>query len=161
MGLLIEYLERDADEYWIGETEWTISGQHTGRADIPLTARGERQVRSTGSLLVGHCKYLDPAQVQKVFVSPRQRATRTFQLLFAGETKTVTHADTKLVAAVDERIFGGGEGSIEVTEQVAEWDYGEYDGMLAVDVRRIRHEQGTDAAGFDWNVWRDGCVGGE
>lgn len=144
-----------------GETEWTISGQHTGRADIPLTALGERQVKSSGSLLVGCGKYLDPSQVQKVFVSPRQRATRTFQLLFAGQNKTIDYTGVKLVAGVDEHIFGGGEGSIEVTEQVAEWDYGEYDGMLAADVRKVRKEKGIDAPDFEWNVWRDGCEGGE
>ena len=31
-----------------GETAWTISRQHTGRSDIPLTARGERNARCAG-----------------------------------------------------------------------------------------------------------------
>ena len=34
-----------------GETAWTISGQHTGRTDIPLTERGEREARQLGARL--------------------------------------------------------------------------------------------------------------
>ena len=36
-----------------GETAWTISHQHTGRSDIPLTERGERNARSLGERLRG------------------------------------------------------------------------------------------------------------
>ena len=146
-----------------GETEWTISGQHTGRADIPLTTLGERQVQSSGALLVGPGKYLDPSRVQRVFVSPRQRATRTFQLLFGNSdgTKHAGPVNERLVAGVDKRIFGGGDGCVEVTEEVAEWDYGKYDGMKASEVRKLRKEKGIDAPDFQWNVWRDGCEDGE
>lgn len=144
-----------------GETKWTISGQHTGRTDIPLTELGERQVTATGAVLVGKGKLLDPAKVKKVWVSPRRRALRTFELLFAGEKVEADESDGSDLVGVDELIFGGGKGSVLVTEEIREWDYGEYEGMMAEDVRELRRMQGLDADGKRWNVWRDGCVGGE
>jgi broad specificity phosphatase PhoE len=56
-----------------GETAWTISHQHTGRSDIPLTARGEANARSLGERLKGETFDL-------VFVSPLCRARRTCEL---------------------------------------------------------------------------------
>jgi hypothetical protein len=49
-----------------GETEWSMTGQHTGRTDIPLTARGERNALSLGERLNGMA-------FAKVLVSPRSR----------------------------------------------------------------------------------------
>jgi probable phosphoglycerate mutase len=60
-----------------GETEWTISGKHTGRTDIPLTERGERNARSLAQRLAG-------MTFERVFVSPRQRARRTCELAGFG-----------------------------------------------------------------------------
>jgi len=56
-----------------GETEWSITGQHTGRTDIPLTARGERSALSLG-------ERLKDTTFVKVLVSPRSRARRTCEL---------------------------------------------------------------------------------
>ncbi len=56
-----------------GETAWTISRQHTGRTDIPLTARGEANARSLGERLKGETFEL-------VCVSPLGRACRTCEL---------------------------------------------------------------------------------
>lgn len=56
-----------------GETAWTISGQHTGRTDIPLTERGEHAARELGARLKG-------MSFTKVFTSPLQRARRTGEL---------------------------------------------------------------------------------
>jgi probable phosphoglycerate mutase len=53
-----------------GETDWSLSGRHTGRTDIPLTARGEQQARELGARLAG----IDFAHV---FTSPLERARRT------------------------------------------------------------------------------------
>ena len=50
-----------------GETAWSLSGQHTGRTDLPLTERGERQARALGERLRG-------AHFTKVLTSPSQRA---------------------------------------------------------------------------------------
>jgi probable phosphoglycerate mutase len=60
-----------------GETEWTISHQHTGRTDIPLTARGEANARSLGQRLEGE-------SFQRVYLSPLGRARRTCELAGFG-----------------------------------------------------------------------------
>ncbi len=56
-----------------GETAWTITGQHTGRTDLPLTPRGEDNARRLGERLQGRT-------FVKVFTSPLQRARRTCEL---------------------------------------------------------------------------------
>ncbi|RPF26614.1 histidine phosphatase family protein [Georgenia muralis] len=56
-----------------GETEWSLSGQHTGTTDIPLTERGERQAREL-------LDNFGEREFAKVLVSPRQRARRTAEL---------------------------------------------------------------------------------
>jgi len=61
-----------------GETAWSLSGQHTGRTNLPLTARGERNARALGERLRG----LHPA---KVLTSPLQRAVRTCELAGFGD----------------------------------------------------------------------------
>jgi probable phosphoglycerate mutase len=61
-----------------GETAWSLSGQHTGLTDLPLTERGERNARRLGERLRG-------MTFAKVFTSPLQRASRTCDLAgFAG-----------------------------------------------------------------------------
>jgi probable phosphoglycerate mutase len=56
-----------------GETAWTVSGQHTGLTDIPLTDRGERNARRLGERLRG-------LAFAQVFTSPLVRARRTCEL---------------------------------------------------------------------------------
>jgi len=56
-----------------GETEWTITRQHTGRTDLRLTRRGEDNAR-------GLSKRLRGLAFDRVFVSPLQRARRTCEL---------------------------------------------------------------------------------
>lgn len=46
-----------------GETEWSLSGKHTGSTDIPLTADGEKRVRATGKALVGDDRLIVPKQI--------------------------------------------------------------------------------------------------
>src|SRR5262249_6321463 len=60
-----------------GETAWTVSRQHTGRTDIPLTTRGEANARSLGERLKG-------ATFELVFVRPLGRARRTCELAGFG-----------------------------------------------------------------------------
>ena len=103
-----------------GETSWSLSGQHTGRTDIPLTAHGEDQARGLASSL-------QRVPFVHVFTSPRQRAQRTCELAGLGS-------------------------AAEIEPDIAEWDYGEYEGLLSVDIRKERP---------DWNIFRDGCPGGE
>ncbi len=70
-----------------GETAWSLTGQHTGLTDVPLTGHGEDNARALGHLLVG-------LSFDKVLTSPLQRASRTCQLAgFAA----VAEADSDLV----------------------------------------------------------------
>jgi probable phosphoglycerate mutase len=59
-----------------GETEWTLSGQHTGLTDLPLTANGEREAEHLEPLLL---RLLED-RVPVVYTSPRQRAIATARL---------------------------------------------------------------------------------
>lgn len=103
-----------------GETAWTVSGQHTGATDLPLTVHGERNARALGEHLRG-------LRFARVFTSPLQRARRTCELAgFAAEA--------------------------EVDSDLAEWNYGEYEGLLMSQILAVRP---------GWQLFRDGCPGGE
>jgi broad specificity phosphatase PhoE len=112
--LSVTYLARH------GETAWTITGQHTGRTDLPLTERGEANAHRLGERLGGLI-------FAKVFTSPLRRATRTCELAGFGS-----------VAQIDADLL--------------EWDYGEYEGRLTVEILKENP---------DWQLFRDGCPGGE
>lgn len=126
----------------IGETEWTITGRYTGQSDIPLTRNGELQVSSSATKVVGTGKLIDPSRLAHLFISPRIRARRTYDLLF-DET---SRKDLK--------------EKCEITEDIREWDYGLYDGCLTAEVRAARKERGLDTE-RPWNIWIDGCEEGE
>jgi broad specificity phosphatase PhoE len=104
-----------------GETEWSISGQHTGSTEIDLTENGRTQAKQAGGVLSG--LNLDNPLV---ISSPRQRTLVTAEL--AGLT-------------VD-----------EISPLLAEWDYGEYEGVTTEKIRETVP---------DWLVWTHGCPGGE
>ncbi len=70
-----------------GETAWSLTGQHTGLTDLPLTENGERNARALGERLRG-------LKFAKVFTSPLQRAMRTCEL--AG-FKSAAEVDKDLV----------------------------------------------------------------
>jgi probable phosphoglycerate mutase len=103
-----------------GETAWSVSGQHTGTTDLPLTDRGERNARRLEERFRG-------VTFAKVFTSPLQRATRTCEL--------------------------AGFGSVaEIDRDLLEWNYGKYEGRRTVEIL-------ADRPG--WQLFRDGCPGGE
>jgi probable phosphoglycerate mutase len=103
-----------------GETAWSLTGQHTGRTDLPLTERGERNARALGKRLMG-------LKFAKVFTSPLLRARRTCELAGFGPAATVD-------------------------PDLAEWDYGEYEGRRTPEIRAERP---------GWQLFLDGCPGGE
>jgi probable phosphoglycerate mutase len=103
-----------------GETAWSLSGQHTGLTDLPLTETGEWNARRLGDALAG-------LTFAKVFSSPLRRARRTCEL--AG--------------------FGS---RAEIVRDLVEWDYGDYEGRRSIEIRMERP---------DWELFRDGCPGGE
>src|ERR1700677_23251 len=70
-----------------GNTAWTLSGQHTGLTDLPLTPNGERNAKRLGDRLKG-------MTFAKVFTSPLQRAAKTCELAGFG---AVAETDPELV----------------------------------------------------------------
>lgn len=103
-----------------GETEWSASGKHTGRTDIPLTAVGENAARQIADRLQG-------MSFAAVWSSPSQRALHTCALAGFGSS-AVTKAD------------------------LAEWDYGDYEGLTTKEILVQRP---------GWRLFFDGCPGGE
>jgi broad specificity phosphatase PhoE len=65
-----------------GETAWSLSGQHTGLTDLPLTEHGERNARQLGERLRG-------LKFARVFTSPLQRARKTCELSGFGQVAEV------------------------------------------------------------------------
>ena len=99
-------------EIWLirhGETAWSLSGAHTGRTDIPLTAAGDRQAEAIGRYLAGRPFAL-------VLTSPLQRAHETCRL--AGYSG-VARMDPDL----REWDYGAYEGrtSAQIQESVPDW----------------------------------------
>jgi broad specificity phosphatase PhoE len=103
-----------------GETEWSASGKHTGRTDIPLTPVGEEAASHIAARLSG-------LTFSAVWSSPSQRASKTCAL--------------------------AGFGSQAVTKaELAEWDYGAYEGLTTKQILVERP---------GWRLFRDGCPRGE
>jgi broad specificity phosphatase PhoE len=92
-----------------GETTWSLSGQHTGLTDLPLTERGERNARQLG-------ERLQSLKFARVFTSPLQRASRTCQLAGFG---AVAEIDRDLV----EWNYGDYEGrtSADIHSERPDW----------------------------------------
>jgi broad specificity phosphatase PhoE len=92
-----------------GDTAWTVSGQHTGRTDLPLTPEGEENARRLGERLKG-------MHFAKVFTSPLQRAVRTCELARFG---SVVEIDPDLM----EWDYGKYEGlrSAEILRERPDW----------------------------------------
>ena len=101
-----------------GETAWSLTGQQTGRTDLGLTADGEDQARARAL-----APRLREIEFDRVLVSPRLRARQTRELAGLGARSLIE-------------------------PDLAEWDYGDYEGQRSADIRKEH---------ADWNVWRDGC----
>ena len=72
-------------ELWLvrhGETEWSLSGQHTSTTDIPLTEHGQKRAEELRDYLAGR-------KFAAVFVSPRQRARETCEIAGSGDVAVV------------------------------------------------------------------------
>jgi probable phosphoglycerate mutase len=72
-----------------GRTKWSLSGQHTGRTDIPLTAEGEEEAR-------GLMPWLARIRFSRVLTSPRQRARRTCELAGLGDYEGKLSSDIRM-----------------------------------------------------------------
>ncbi len=89
-----------------GQTEWSVSGKHTGTSDIPLTERGRSLAAAAGELIRAVRGDDEPALVLS---SPRVRARDT----------------AELAGFVPDR----------VDERLVEWDYGSYEGRTTPEIR--------------------------
>ncbi len=103
-----------------GQTAWSLSGQHTGLTDLPLTPTGEANACRLALRLQG-------LEFARVLCSPLQRARHTCE-----------RAGYDARAAIDARLV--------------EWNYGDYEGRTSAEVHAQRP---------DWQLFRDGCPGGE
>jgi probable phosphoglycerate mutase len=103
-----------------GETEWSLSGRHTSKTDLPLTDDGRRRAMELAPVLAGRSFAL-------VLCSPLRRARETCSAA------------------------GFGDRAVE-SDDLREWDYGDYEGLTSPEIWASRP---------DWNLWRDGCPGGE
>jgi len=106
-----------------GQTTWSRELKHTGRTDIPLTAAGEAAAARLAADLAAR-------QVVAAFASPLQRAVRTAEL--AGLTTV--------------------PAGLKIDPDLAEWDYGGYEGRTTAEIRRER---------TGWYLWRDGVIPGD
>jgi len=102
-----------------GETEWSVTGQHTGVVDLPLTDNGEREAKR----LVGRFTGVD---FKAVYVSPLRRARQTCELAGFSDAK--------------------------IDPDLAEWNYGDYEGKTTKEIHLERP---------NWNPFDDGFPGGE
>ena len=107
-----------------------------------MTASGELQVSSSARVIVGPGKFIDPSKIANLFISPRIRARRTYEILFDGFQQT----------ELDQKS--------EITEDIREWEYGAYEGLLTAQLREGRKRRGLDKE-RPWNIWTDGCEDGE
>ncbi|MGH7172664.1 MAG: histidine phosphatase family protein [Gemmataceae bacterium] len=92
-----------------GETAWSLSGQHTGLTDIPLTSNGDRNARNLGERLQG-------TRFVKVLTSPLQRARRTCELAGFG-------AHAEIDADLVEWNYGEYEGKLtaDIRKERPDW----------------------------------------
>ena len=106
-----------------GATEWSENGRHTGRTDLPLIDKGLRQADRLPPILAT----LSEGALPVVFTSPLQRSVETARRGVPG------------VAAI-------------VVDDLAEYDYGSYEGMTSAQIDRLHP---------GWNLFEHGCPGGE
>ena len=120
-----------------GETQWSLDGRHTGRTDIPLTERGREQARRLAARLSRPSEAPadgPPGSAERagrpfvrVLTSPLERALETCRLAGFGDVA-------------------------EICGDLAEWDYGAYEGKTMAEIHAQRP---------GWSLWDDGPLGGE
>ncbi|MFD9000519.1 histidine phosphatase family protein [Streptomyces sp. NPDC059582] len=94
-----------------GQTEWSLSGKHTGRTDVPLLEEGRRGAKLLGERL--HRAPFDGLPGVEVRTSPLVRARETCELAGFGERA-------------------------RAWDTLMEWDYGAYEGMTPAEIQAVR-----------------------
>lgn len=110
---------------------------------------------ATGKALIGPDRLIVPSKLAHIYVSPRKRAQRTLELLGLGIQGPVPwskeHPDDH------GRPENATQAQVEVTDAISEWNYGDYEGITSKQIDEQRAAQGLGK----WDIWRDGCPGGE
>jgi broad specificity phosphatase PhoE len=117
-----------------GETEWSRDGRHTGRTDIPLTAKGIAGAKALAPMVLRRAA---GQPIVAVFTSPAQRAVRTAELAGLGGPG---------VPGFD------GAPAPKQDSDLWEWDYGGYEGITTAEIQRERP---------GWSLWSDGVIPGD
>ncbi|MET8633307.1 histidine phosphatase family protein [Streptomyces sp. NPDC004096] len=94
-----------------GQTEWSLSGKHTGRTDVPLLEEGKRGAELLGRRL--HRAPFDGLDGVEVRTSPLARARETCEIAGFGERASIWDA-------------------------LLEWDYGAYEGRTPAEIQAVR-----------------------
>ncbi|XBW38554.1 hypothetical protein QEN19_004142 [Hanseniaspora menglaensis] len=113
------------------ETEWSKSGQFTSSTDLSLTPNGVEKIVKLGENLHS---IIDFDKIKYIFSSPRKRAKDTKDLIF-------NDADLQHCNFI-------------IDDDLKEWEYGQYEGLLTKQILALRKEQGF---GDSWNIWDEGC----
>ena len=88
-------------------------------------------------------------------MSPRRRAQRTLELLDVGcHDRLPGHGQWSARPGSDFMA----QTKVQVEPDIQEWDYGDYEGLTSKTIREQRRERGEKDG---WDIWRDGCPGGE
>lgn len=87
------------------------------------------------------------------YVSPRRRAQRTVELLELGCRDKLPWEDRRQHG--DDAIRTNAK--VQISEDIREWDYGDYEGLTSKQIMEQRQKSGEGS----WDIWRDGCPGGE
>jgi probable phosphoglycerate mutase len=113
-------------EVWLvrhGETEWSRDGRHTSTTDLPLTDEGRRVAEGLRDRLDDRAQQ---AAFSLVLTSPRERARETARLC--------------------------GHPEAQVDDDLAEWDYGDFEGLTTEQIRQSYP---------GWTIWEGPVPGGE
>ena len=91
-------------------------------------------------------------------MSPRQRARQTLELLGLSLTTALPWSSSPSPIQPSARPC---PASVTITPLTREWDYGDYEGLTSPQIRALRASRGIVEKGPRWDIWRDGCEGGE
>ena len=86
-------------------------------------------------------------------MSPRRRAQRTLELLELGCREKLPWEEER--GHGDEGIRT--DAKVQITNDIREWDYGDYEGITSQQIKADREKAGLPP----WDIWKDGCPGGE
>lgn len=98
----------------------------------------------TGKKLIGESNnvLIHPSEIKLIITSPRKRAIQTKELLF----KSVENPNKEKIPT-------------EIDEDIREWEYGDYEGLLTNQIKELREKRGLPSQ--DWTIWEYGCENGE